>query len=75
MIAVNLLAATAAFAASSSTRLLDKNSAACRELQPYLEAARRVASNDLDAFHLFLKARANALECYALMQGWQSAGM
>jgi hypothetical protein len=75
LLAVSLLASTAALAAASGTKLLDRNSEPCRELQPYLETARYVARNDPDVLHLFLRARANASECYALMQNWRSAGL
>src|SRR4051812_33505892 len=40
LLAVSLLASTAALAAASGTKLLDRNSEPCRELQPYLESAR-----------------------------------
>ena len=60
----------AALAASADPKLLDRNSKVCRDLQPYLEAAKRVASNDPEAFSLFLWARRNAFECYTRLEGW-----
>jgi len=70
LLGVGLLTSAATLAASSDPKLLDRNSAVCRDLRPYLEAAKRVASNDPEAFNLFLKARGNAYECYTRLEGW-----
>ena len=70
LLGIGLLTSAAALAASSDPKLLDRNSAICRDLRPYLEAAKRVASNDPEAFSLFLKARRNAFECYTRLEGW-----
>ena len=70
LLGIGLLTSTAALAASSDPKRLDRNSAVCRDLRPYLEAAKRVASNDPEAFSLFLRARRNAFECYTQLEGW-----
>jgi len=46
LLGIGLLTSAAALAASSDPKLLDRNSEVCRNLRPYLEAAKRVASND-----------------------------
>ena len=70
LVVISLVASTASLASAPSAELLERNSEVCRELQPYLEAAKRIAGRDPDLFNLFLKARVHAFECHARLQGW-----
>lgn len=69
LIALGLLASPATLAATPHSFSVGKKAAVCRGLVPYLQAAKVVASNDLDAFSEFLRAKPRAFECYTSEQG------